>query len=80
MLMLLQPEQMERAVVSYTSTAPAINMEGVSGFMEVEVTFYIRELTEFIKLWEGSRAYYDKRSDWYYTVRNAHLADQWREK
>ena len=68
--MMLMPELLERAVSAYTSTAPDVEHEGFNGYMEVKVTFTLRDLDAFNELWNKSRVYPSERSDWYYFIRN----------
>lgn len=68
--MMLMPELLQRAVVSYTSTAPDYENEGFNGYMEIKVTFMLRDLDEFNVLWNESRVYPSDRADWYDFIRN----------
>ena len=70
MSMLLRPEEMQRAVYSYTATAPDVQNEGFTGYMETKVTFEIKDLEQFSKLYKSAYAYPSNRSKWYYMVKN----------
>lgn len=51
--LLLQGESFQRAVCSYTSTSPDFAHEGVAGYVEVVLTFEIKDLEVFTKIWYG---------------------------
>lgn len=74
MSMLLQPEQLERAVSHYRASTPEVSLEGMSGCMATEVEFEIRSLPEFAQLYQRSQTYPSDRSRWYHTVRQGMLA------
>ena len=69
MSMLLQPEQFQTAVRSYSATSPDVAHEGMAGYMETKVIFEINDLTTFAKLFEFSRTYPSNRSEWYWKVK-----------
>lgn len=71
MSMLLQPEDFNNCVNSYTATSPEMQYEGMAGYMEVNATFDIKDLSRFAKLWDASYSYPSNRSKWYHTVKNA---------
>lgn len=76
--MLLMPDRFHRAVVSYQSTSPDMEHEGVSGYMEVNVTFTLRDLQEFGKLWDDSRVYPADRAEWYHGIKRG--LDKWNKE
>lgn len=63
--MMLLPEELNRAVTSFTATAPDMNGEGFNGYMEVKATFVIKDLEAFNDLWKKSYIYPSDRSEWY---------------
>lgn len=69
MSMLLQPERMEQAVVSFHATTPLVSLEGVTGYIETTVEFDVKSLTLFTQLYESSYTYPSDRAKWYHTVR-----------
>ena len=71
MSMLLQPEQFTRSISSYAATPPDMASEGFNGYMEVNATFDIKNLTEFTKLWNDSYVFPSDRSKWYSLVKNS---------
>lgn len=73
MSMLLRPEEFEQAVHSYTATAPDVQHEGFAGYMETKVSFEIKDLERFSKLYSSSYTYPSDRSAWYYKVKNGFM-------
>lgn len=67
--MMLMPEQLQRAVSSYTSTAPDVDCEEFNGYMEIKATFMVKDLEAFNQLWNKSRVYPSERSEWYHFIR-----------
>lgn len=63
--MLLLPRLMERAVYRYEATTPDVQNEGMNGYVEVEVTFFIKDLKAFTELWEQAYVPPSKRPEWY---------------
>lgn len=74
MSMLLMPEQFQRAVDKYEATTPDVQSEGFAGYMETHVTFHLRNLDDFTKLWNESYKFPSDRAEWYHKVKNATLA------
>jgi hypothetical protein len=68
--MLLMPEKFQNAVVSYQATSPDVGNEGFNGYMEVDATFLIKDLTKFGELWYEAFVYPSDRQKWYYGIRN----------
>lgn len=68
--MLLQPEEFQVCVESYTATAPDVAMEGMNGYMETNVTFEVKDLARFSKLYQESYVFPSDRAKWYGTVKN----------
>ena len=66
--MLLMPEKFHRAVSSYSCTAPAMDIEGVAGYMEVKATFNVRDLDAFTKLYNEAYVYPSERREWYHFI------------
>lgn len=73
MSMLLRPEEMQNAVHSYSATAPDIQNEGFNGYMETKVTFEIKDLDVFSKLYKSSYVYPSDRTKWYYKVKSCFM-------
>lgn len=73
MSMLLRPEEMQNAVHSYSATAPDIQHEGFNGYMETKVTFEIKDLEQFSKLYKSSYTYPSDRAKWYYKVKSTFM-------
>jgi hypothetical protein len=48
--------------------------EGMTGYMEVEVVFEIKDLQAFTNLWYHSYKLPSDRSKWYDQIKNATLA------
>lgn len=71
--MLLNPEKFEQAVWKYEATAPAYTLEGINGYMEIVVTFHVKDLTLFTRLWEESYKLPSDRSDWYNKIRTGYF-------
>ena len=71
MSMLLQPEQFSNAISSYTATPPDMNGEGFNGYMEVNATFEIKDLTRFSKLWDDAYVFPSDRSKWYHLIKSS---------
>jgi hypothetical protein len=70
MSMLLQPERFNDAVHKYEATTPQMQYEGMAGYMEVDATFEIKDLTKFAKLWDDSYTYPSDRSAWYHKIKS----------
>ena len=70
MSMLLRPEEMERAVYSYTATSPDVQNEGFTGYMETKVTFEIKDIERFTSLYTSAYIYPSDRTEWYHRVKN----------
>lgn len=68
--MMLMPEYFAKAINRYESTAPDMCLEGVNGYMEIKVTFWLKDLREFNELWDRSYRFPSDRSEWYWKVRN----------
>lgn len=66
--MLMMPEKFQRAVSSYTCTAPDVDAEGFNGYMEVKAIFNIKDLDAFNKLWHDAYVYPSERSQWYHFI------------
>ena len=71
MSMLLMPEEFQRAVSSYTATAPDMDGEGFNGYMEVKASFNIRDLEAFASLHNKALVYPSERVEWYGFVKHA---------
>lgn len=71
--MILQPELLEQAVLSYQASAPQVTNEGWSGAMDTDVEWEVRDLEKFTALYNDSYVYPSDRSKWYSTVRNGLL-------
>mgnify|MGYP006299486511 CR=1 FL=1 len=69
MSMLLMPEKFQGAVVSYHATAPDVDNEEFNGYMEVDATFIIKDLTKFGELWQEGYVYPSDRAKWYNGIR-----------
>lgn len=74
MSMLLQPEMFYSAVTKYEATPPDMPVEGFNGYMETKVTFHLRDLDQFNKLWTKAYKFPSDRCEWYHKVKNATLA------
>lgn len=61
-------EDFHRAVQSYEATSPDMQHEGIKGYMEVEATFVIKDLTAFGTLWQQSMVYPSDRTKWYHVI------------
>lgn len=70
MSMLVQGEKFQRAVSKFTSSAPNFEHEGFNGYIEVSVTFYIKDITLFAQLWESGYVYPTERSKWFSAIKN----------
>lgn len=70
MSMLFWPEKFQKAIASYTSTAPDFEGEGFNGYMEVEVEFEIRDLEAFAQLYHASYKLPSDRAQWYHNIKN----------
>lgn len=75
--MLMMPTRLQQAVTSYQSTSPDIQGEEFNGYMETKVTFTVRDLEEFTKLWHDSYVYPSDRQQWYQMIRSG--IDNWKE-
>ena len=73
--MLMLPELFQRAVSKYTATAPDVEHEGFTGYMETKVTFELRDLEQFNVLWQKSYVFPSDRAQWYHFIRNAHMME-----
>lgn len=71
MSMLLQPEKFSRAIQSYTASAPDMASEGFNGYMEVNASFDIKDLTEFTKIWDDAYVFPSDRSKWYHLIKSS---------
>ena len=74
MSILLQPEEFQVCVSSYTATSPDVAMEGMNGYMETIVTFEVKDLVRFGKLYEASYVFPSDRSKWYASVKKGLLS------
>ena len=70
MSMLLSPAEFQVCVTSYSATSPDMGLEGMNGYMETIVTFEVKDLVRFSKLYESSYVFPSDRSKWYGTVKN----------
>lgn len=68
LVMLLVPHRLYQAVHSYTSTSPDMRHEPQSERMLVDVVFDIKDIHEFIELWEYAQDL-SKSPDWYHGVK-----------
>lgn len=68
--MLMMPERFQRAVNSYTCTAPDVEREGFIGYMEVRAEFDIKDLDGFTKLWNDAYVYPSDRAQWYHFIKS----------
>jgi hypothetical protein len=66
--MLLMPQKFQRAVSSYTCSAPDVDNEGFAGYMEVKAIFHIKDLDAFNNLWKDAYVYPSERAEWYYFI------------
>lgn len=73
MSMLLRPEEMENAVHSYSATTPNVHAEGFNGYIETNVTFMIKDLEAFSKLYKSAYVYPSDRTKWYYKIKNGFM-------
>jgi hypothetical protein len=78
MSMLLMPEQFQRAISSYTATSPDVANEGFNGYMEVKVSFVVRDLEAFTELYKQGYVFPSDRSQWYQFIKNG--IDKFNEK
>ena len=62
------PERFNRAVASYTCTAPDMASEPFAGYMEVKGTFIIKDLAAFTELWNDAYVYPSERVEWYHFI------------
>lgn len=74
MSMLLMPQTFYMAVHRYNASPPNMDHEGMTGYMEVEVVFEIKDLQAFTNLWYHSYKLPSDRSKWYDQIKNATLA------
>lgn len=51
--MLINAEDFEQAIRSYSATTPAYQFEGVAGYVETTVTFDVNDLEKLTKLYSG---------------------------
>lgn len=73
MSMQLMPDKFHGAIHSYTATPPNMDHEGMSSYMEVEATFYIKDLQQFTNLWYNAYKYPSDRVEWYHKIKSACL-------
>lgn len=73
MSMLLMPEKFYNAVYSYEASPPNMDHEGMNGYMEVEATFYVKDLQKFSDLWYNAYKFPSDRADWYHKVKSQML-------
>lgn len=52
--MQLQGDRFSKAISKVELTAPDYAHEGINGYLETKVTFEVRDLTEFSKLYSSS--------------------------
>lgn len=69
MSMLLRPEELQNAVNSYTASAPDVQNEGFTGYMETKVTFHVKDLEKFSALYKSAYVYPSDRTAWYFKVK-----------
>jgi hypothetical protein len=69
--MLILPEEFQRAVRSYTATAPNVEHEGMLGYVETVVTFHVNDLEAFTTLYSKARNLCTP--EWYNQVKNGLL-------
>lgn len=74
MSMLLQPERFNDAVNSYSASSPQMQYEGMAGYMEVNATFEVKDLSKFSKLWDDSYTFPSDRSAWYHKIKSQLMA------
>lgn len=70
MSMLMQGEKFQKAVNAFTSSAPNFKEEGFIGYIEVHVTFQIKDLACFSELYESSYIFPTERAKWYAALKN----------
>lgn len=73
--MLLMPEKFNQAVYTYTASTPDMRAEGTNGYMEVEVTFMVKDLEKFTDVWYASYKLPSDRNKWYHKVKAETLAN-----
>lgn len=73
MSMLLMPDKFCNAIQNYSATAPDMAHEGMNGYMEVEASFYIKDLRAFTDLWYDAYKFPSDRASWYHDLKNAAL-------
>lgn len=73
MSMLLMPEKFYQAVSSYEVSPSNMDHEGMSGYMEVEATFYVKDLRVFTDIWYNAYKYPSERTEWYHKVKSQTL-------
>lgn len=66
MYMQLRAEHYQKAVDSVSYTTPRFDFEGIAGYIETTITFQIKDLETFTKLYMGW--YSSSNRDYYYRL------------
>lgn len=75
--MMCRGEEWEQAINNVTYTAPQFQYEGIAGYVDTRVTFCIKNLDIFTKLWSAWYSLPDlERLNWYCIVANKQGANQ----
>jgi hypothetical protein len=73
MSMLMVPAKFQRAITKFSSTAPDVDNEGFTGYMEVDVVFDIKDIQAFTELFQDSYVFPSDRVEFYHKLKNGRL-------